>query len=225
MLDVTNSWTSRLWTEVEQTYAQILEHEFLAGLTDGSLDEARFTYYLAQDAHYLREFARALAATGAKAPSHVETAVWSTHAAATARVEMALHEVLLPQLGVDSADLIRVPMSPTTTAYTSYLLSVTLGGSYAEAIAAVLPCFWVYQRVGDALIAQGSPDQRFQRWIDTYGGDEFAASVAEVLALADGVGASIAVADETRARQHFVTATKYEWMFWDAAWRLESWPV
>jgi thiaminase/transcriptional activator TenA len=26
-------------------------------------------------------------------------------------------------------------------------------------------------------------------------------------------------------RRHFVTTSRYEWMFWDAAYRLESWPV
>jgi len=23
----------------------------------------------------------------------------------------------------------------------------------------------------------------------------------------------------------FATCTRYEWMFWDAAWRMEDWPV
>jgi thiaminase/transcriptional activator TenA len=25
--------------------------------------------------------------------------------------------------------------------------------------------------------------------------------------------------------QAFATASRYEWMFWDAAWRQETWPV
>ena len=28
-----------------------------------------------------------------------------------------------------------------------------------------------------------------------------------------------------RATRAFVTTARYEWMFWDAAWRLEGWPV
>jgi thiaminase (transcriptional activator TenA) len=46
-----------------------------------------------------------------------------------------------------------------------------------------------------------------------------------VLALADNVGLTLCAADETRARAHFVTTARYEWMFWDAAWRREVWPV
>jgi thiaminase/transcriptional activator TenA len=26
-------------------------------------------------------------------------------------------------------------------------------------------------------------------------------------------------------RRHFVTTSRYEWMFWDMGWRREAWPV
>lgn len=79
--------------------------------------------------------------------------------------------------------------------------------------------------MGTALIARGSPDPRYQRWIDTYASEEFTTTVAQALALADRVGAQLAPADEARARRHFVTTARYEWMFWDAAWRIEAWPA
>ena len=75
------------------------------------------------------------------------------------------------------------------------------------------------------LLTRGSTDARYQRWIDSYGGDEFAATVSEVLALADRIGPELAAADESAARAHFVTTSRYEWMFFDAAYRQESWPV
>ena len=89
----------------------------------------------------------------------------------------------------------------------------------------MLPCYWIYQRVGEALLARGSPDPRYRAWIDTYGGEEFARVVAEVLAVADEVAHDLGEAERRRARQHFVTTARYEWMFWDAAWRREEWPV
>jgi thiaminase/transcriptional activator TenA len=46
----------------------ILEPPFIAGLSDGSLDQAVFPFYVIQDAHYLREFARALSVAPARAP-------------------------------------------------------------------------------------------------------------------------------------------------------------
>lgn len=220
-----DSWTTRLWRSAEPIFGAILEHPFLTGLTDGTLPPSAFAYYLAQDAHYLRDYARALAIVGAKAPTHAEAAMFGRHAAETAVVELALHETLLPQLGIDPAELDAIPASPTTTAYTSYLLASGYGGSFAEGLGAVLPCYWIYQRVGEALVARGSPDPRYQRWIDTYAGEAFAETVAQVLAVADRAGTGLGAADERRAHRHFVATARYEWMFWDAAWREERWPL
>ncbi len=219
------SWTEQLWDENADVYDAILAHPFLRGLTSGELPESTFAYYLAQDAHYLRDYARALAVVAAKAPTHELTGRFAGYAAETVQVELALHGELLPVLGIDAAALDGVPVSPTTTAYTSYLLAVAYGGSLTEGIAAVLPCFWIYQRVGEALLAQGSPDPRYQRWIDTYAGEEFAATVGDVLAVADVVGGQAAAGELATAGRHFATTTRYEWMFWDAAYREETWPL
>jgi thiaminase/transcriptional activator TenA len=219
------TWTARLWRSTEPIFAAILDHPFLTGLSDETLPPDSFAYYLAQDAHYLRDYARALAIVGAKAPTHTETAMFGKHAAQTAEVEVALHATLLPQLGIDPAELDAIPPSPTTTAYTSYLLAIGHGGSFAEGLAAVLPCYWIYQRVGAALLERGSPDPRYQRWIDTYAGEAFAETVAQVLTVADRIGAELGAEDERRAHRHFVATARYEWMFWDAAWRRESWPL
>jgi thiaminase/transcriptional activator TenA len=224
-VDVAESWSDRLWLAAEPTYRAILRHPFLAGLTAGTLGAERFAYYLAQDAHYLRDYARALALVGAKAPTHDVTGLFARHAAETVAVELALHESLLPDLGLDPAELDAIAVSPTTTAYTSYLLAVAHGGTFADALAAVLPCYWIYQRVGAELAGHGSPDPRYQLWIDTYGGAEFAATVASVLAVVDEVGPQLSGAQDERATRHYVTTSRYEWMFWDAAWRRERWPV
>ena len=220
-----DTWSSRLWSSTAGIYAAILEHPFLAGLTSGDLDPAAFAHYVTQDAHYLRDYARALAVVGAKAPTHADTGMFANHAAGTVEVEMALHATLLGELGLDAALVDVTPPAPTTQAYTSYLLATVYGGSFAEGLAAVLPCYWIYAEVGAALVTRGSPDARYQRWIDTYAGPEFAAVVAEVLDLTDRVGPALSAADEAIARHHFVTTARYEWMFWDAAWRRETWPV
>jgi thiaminase/transcriptional activator TenA len=222
---VTESWTESLWSEVVPIYDAILRHPFLLGLTSGQLDPNRFAYYLAQDAHYLRAYARTLAVVAAKAPTHAATGMFAQHAADTVDVELALHDALLPQLGIDPAELDAIAISPTTLSYTSYLLATVYGGSFAEGLAAVLPCYWIYAKAGAALIQHGSPDPRYQRWIDTYAGEQFATIVTEVLAVTDSVGMTLGVLEKAAARKHFITTSRYEWMFWDAAWRLEEWPI
>jgi thiaminase/transcriptional activator TenA len=219
------SWSARLWAEIAPTFTAILAHPFLAGLTDGSLDAEAFAHYVAQDVHYLRDYARALAIVGAKAPTLTDTATFSRHAAEVFDVELELHHALLPALGLDPAALADVPSAPTTLAYTSYLIATSYGGSFADGLAAVLPCYWIYAEVGAALLERGSVDPRYQRWIDSYGGDEFATTVRQVLDVADRIGPTLTVAEEATARAHFATTARYEWMFFDAAYRRERWPV
>jgi len=220
---MSDDWSAQLWSTITDTYDAILAHPFLDGLTSGTLAAEAFTYYIAQDAHYLGDYARALMVLGAKAPSHADAGMFARHAAGT--VERALHSTLLASLGVSAADLDAIPLAPTTQAYTSYLLAAAYGGSFAEGLAAVLPCYWIYESVGKALLVQGSPEPRYQRWINTYAGAAFAATVAEVLALTDRVGETLSPDEAGRAGAQFEQTARYEWMFWDAAWRCEAWPI
>ena len=214
-----------LWDGIAPIFDAIVAHPFVTGLTDGSLPADAFAGYVAQDVHYLRTYSRALAVVAAKAPTLADTAMFARHAAEVFDVELSLHGELLPALGLAADSVDSATVSPTTQAYVSYLLATTYGGSFADGLAAVLPCYWIYAEVGAELLHRGSTEARYQRWIDSYGGEEFAATVTEVLALADRIGPTLSPADEAVARAHFVTTARYEWMFFDAAYRREEWPV
>lgn len=219
------SLRERLWATMAPTYDEILRHPFLAGLTDGSLEPNRFAFYVTQDARYLVDYARALAVLAAKAPEPEQVAMFARHAAGALEVERELHATLLPELGLDPAVVAAAEPAPTNLAYTSYLLATAYGGSFADGVAAVLPCYWIYAEVGAALVERGSPDPRYARWIDTYAGEEFALVVAEVLALVDQIGSDVSEAQEARLHRHAATATRYEWLFWDMAWQQQEWAI
>jgi thiaminase (transcriptional activator TenA) len=215
----------RMWSAMEDVFARILAHPFVAGLTDGSLPRDAFAHYVVQDALYLVDYARALAVVGAKGPDEHAIAMFASHARGAIEVERSLHLGLFAELGITEAQVRAAPVMPTTLAYTSYLLRSCHQGSFAEGLAAVLPCYWIYAEVGARLLARSSPDRAYARWIATYGGEEFAAIVADVLALVDRVGAPASAPEQAAMRAHVVTTARYEWMFWDAAWRRETWPV
>jgi thiaminase (transcriptional activator TenA) len=213
-----------LWAAMSGIYDQVLAHPFLTGVTDGTLPHDRFRQFVVQDSHYLRAYARALAVCAAKAPTEADVAMFCRHAAGAVAVEQQMHAEFLDVLG--GADVSgKEPVLPTTLAYTSYLLAVAQNGSFPESLGAVLPCYWIYARVGDTLLERSSPDPLYRRWVETYGGEEFQQVVVEVLALTDRVGAEASDAERARVREHVVQTARYEWMFWDAAWRAETWPV
>jgi thiaminase/transcriptional activator TenA len=220
-----DSFSAELWDSSADIYAAIVAHPFVCGLTDGSLPQDAFSFYVIQDALYLRGYARALAAVASRAPDTAGTEMFSRHAAGIVDVEMSLHASLLADLGIDAATADAAEEAPMTLAYTSYLLATARGGSYAEGVGAVLPCYWIYWEVGKHLLGRGSPNRRYQKWIDTYGAEEFGAEALEVIAVADQLGPGLSAVERARVRRHFRTTSRYEWMFWDMGYRQEQWPV
>jgi thiaminase/transcriptional activator TenA len=222
---VSETFTAELWQGVTPTYGAILKHPFLAGLTDGSLPPDAFAFYVVQDALYLQRYAQALAAVASRAPDGAAVQMFAQHAADAIAVERTLHDSLLADLGIDPAAAAAAEPAPTTLAYTSYLLATTGGGSYAEGVGAVLPCYWIYWEVGQELLRRGSPDPRYQKWIGTYGGEEFGEVVRQVLGVTDRLGPGLSPAERAVVHRHFRVTSRYEWMFWDMGYRKESWPL
>jgi thiaminase/transcriptional activator TenA len=219
------TFTEELWASNADIFEAILAHPFITGLTDGTLPEEAFAHFVLQDALYLRDYARALAVVATRAPDPAAMQMFARHAADAVAAELELHASLLPELGISPAELADAEPTPANLAYTSYLLATTRGGSYADGVTVVLPCYRVYWEVGKELVRRGSPDPRYQRWIDTYSGDEFAVVVRDVMAEADRLGDSLSGPQRSVAARHYRATTRYEWMFWDAAYRRETWPV
>ncbi|GAA5006144.1 hypothetical protein GCM10025734_45930 [Kitasatospora paranensis] len=153
------SLTDELWAAIEPVYDEILAHPFLAGLTDGTLPRQAFRHFVVQDSHYLRDYARALAVCAAKAPGEAEVRAFADDAVGAIAAEQGMHAEFLTAFGDTAEQAAAEPVMPTTRAYTSYLLATVYGGSFAEAVAAVLPCYWIYARVGERLLAASSPSR------------------------------------------------------------------
>jgi thiaminase (transcriptional activator TenA) len=219
------SFTRELWSDMTPVYDAILRHPFVRGLTDGSLPRAAFRFYAVQDALYLREFARALSLAAARAPEDDWIVMFNEHAAGALRVERALHEGFFKEFGLSPTEVAATPLAPTNVAYTSYLLAVAYGAPYHEALAALLPCYWIYWEVGKQLERATSPDPLYARWIATYASAEFGDVVTAVLTATDAVAGRLRPGEREAMRRHVLTTTRYEWMFWDMGWRQESWPV
>jgi thiaminase/transcriptional activator TenA len=105
------------------------------------------------------------------------------------------------------------------------LLATAYGEPYEVLLGALLPCFWIYAEVGRDIHARARAVNPYRAWIDTYAGEEFHAAVRAMIAATDEAAAE--VSPSLRARMHaaFTRATQLEWMFWDSAFRLETWPL
>lgn len=214
-------FTATLWRDAAPVYQQTLRHPFLEGLTTGKLPREAFDFYLRQDSLYLRSFAQALHALAAKAPKEDWAATLARHATEAIEAERQLHRSLL----APSREKAPVEMAPTNRAYTNHLLASVSRLSFTEGLAAMLPCYWIYWEVGKDLKRRGSADPSYAKWIDQYSAPEYGATVNEVLAMMNESAAAASAAERESARKLFLLSVRYEYMFWDMAWRQERWPL
>jgi thiaminase/transcriptional activator TenA len=194
-------------------------HPFVRGVGDGTLDEARFRFYVRQDYRFLIDYGRLLALGAARAPRLADMRRFAALAQGVLETEMALHVGFAERWGIGAAELEAEPMAPATAGYTDFLLRTAALGDYAELVAALLPCMWGYAEIGERLAAAGVPEHAgYAAWIATYADPEFQALAAWARELADAAGADAGA--HARARMHaaFRACSEHELAFWEAAW-------
>lgn len=213
------------WSRNAALYETIRTLAFNAQLASGSLSESRFKHYITQDAHYLVGFGRALALAAAKAPDADRIVQFAKAAEGALVVERALHGSFFKQYGITSQLFAQTPLSPACHHYVCYLLATAYADPYEVLLAALLPCFWIYAEVGRDIHARAAPANPYRAWIDTYAGEEFHAAVRAMIAATDDAAAEVAAPLRARMHAAFTRAAQLEWVFWDSAFRLKTWPV
>src|SRR5919106_403283 len=136
-------------------------------------------------------------------------------------VERSFHASFGKSLGMSREQLDRATKGPVTEAYIAHLQSVARSGTLSELVAAVLPCYWIYGEVGRRLY-KGRPRQPkiYRQWIETYAGEAFWRPVREQIGLMDKLGAAANRAEKNRMNANFILSSRYEFMFWEQAYRM-----
>ena len=92
-------------------------------------------------------------------------------------------------------------------------------------MAAVLPCFWIYWDVGNAIAREAAADNKYRAWIDTYSDEGFGNAVRAVIAATDRAAEGTTDAMRARMMTAFIRSSQYEYLFWDGAYQLRRWPA
>lgn len=216
------SWSKKAWKASHKIYDEIISMPFNQELAKGNLDLEKFKFYIAQDSLYLAEFGRALSLIAGRSHTTQHMLDFARFAEGAIVVEHALHASYFKKFNVPEG----IPASPGCQLYTQFLLTKASLDQVEVAMAAVLPCFWIYKEVGDHIYRnQQTANNPYQDWIETYAGEEFAGIVKRAITICDEVAENCSPIQQQAMTDAFVMASKLEWMFWDSAWRLEKWPV
>jgi len=209
---------------VDPIWRAQLEHPFVRGIADGTLDDERFARWVRQDYLYLKEFARIFAWAVAKSDRLASMSWYAGVLDLTLNTEMALHRSYAERFGISESELEAEAMWPTTRAYTDFLVRTSADGDMADLLAALLPCSWGYLFVARGMASWGtSPDDRYADWVAMYTSDEFAEAADWLRTELDREAAGASDDKLARLRDIFTVSSRYEWQFWEMCWTGESW--
>ncbi|MFA7438845.1 TenA family protein [Castellaniella sp.] len=226
--------TRALWQDSQPIVQRIETLPFLAELADGTLDPTAFVHYIRQDSRYLSGYARAMALLSARAHSRDESRFWAESSARAISVEEGMHHSLLSdatlataceQLAVQSGP---AQPSPTTLGYVSFLIATAATESYAQGVAGVLPCFWVYAHMGKVLVQRASrlgASHPYATWVATYDSADFDRATRGAVAILEACLARASQPERDVMQQIFRQACVYEWHFWGTAHDRQGWDL
>jgi thiaminase/transcriptional activator TenA len=216
--------SAELYEKARPIWDAQLEHPFVTGLGDGTLEVERFKRWVLQDYLYLKEFARIFAWAVAKADRLDAMGWYAAVLNLTLNTEMGLHRAYAERFGITPAELEATEMWPTTRAYTDFLVRTSADGDMADLLAALLPCAWGYVYIGQQLARAARPtDQRYADWIAQYASEEFAEAAEWLKQELDRTAAGATRDKRARLAELFLLSSRYEWEFWEMCWLGEAW--
>lgn len=195
-------------------------HAFVQSLGDGTLPQASFLHYLAQDYVFLIHFSRAWALGVVKADTLDEMKTCAATVDGLVNHEMALHVRICAGAGIPADRLEATREAAGNLAYTRYVLEAGFSGDFLDLIAALAPCVMGYGEIGRRLASEKTSDN-YGDWISTYAGDEYQGVCRTIGAMLDEavvrrLGEGWYKSPRRKALQHrFDTATRLEVGFWD----------
>lgn len=220
-------FTDRLWQRVKPIWEAYLEHPFVKGIGEGTLDKEKFKHYMKQDYVYLIEYSRVFAIGSVKAPDLKTMTMFADLLHGTLHMEMDLHREYAAKFGITNEELEATEPSETMTSYTSYMLNVAQLGGVENVIAAVLACAWSYNYIGKELAKwPGALEHEFYGdWVRMYSSDEFTELAEMCKRLINEYAEGKSEAELKRLEEIVVNTSKYEYMFWDMAENISMWPT
>lgn len=209
---IEESWTRQVWRDSEEIYERIIRHPFITELADGTLDKERFIRYIAQDEIYIKNYGEEMMMLADMLPEGSLRDIFREYAKGGMEAEGAMHALLIERFGIDT----QVEPSSVTAGYMAHTRHHIESGSLPLSLAAMLPCMWIYNKVGLYIYAHRNPNPNpYAEWVATYASEEFTEGTRATLEMCDRFAAEASEEVREQMREAYMIAAEYEWAFWD----------
>lgn len=192
-----------------------LHHPWMDAIHDGSLRRDQFTFFLAQDMPYQRDFLNALVLAASKAGDPEKLLTMRGFIAAEAAFEEELLDSLQAPWTYD-----RWAAGPAREGYMNHLIRVAHEEDVATICAALLPCAAGFTGAMAEPAPKAGLDPIYVRWLEYYERpDQFAFSSTLVETFEGGL-ADAGAGRVQHARMIFTRSVQHQIDVLDAAWRV-----
>jgi thiaminase/transcriptional activator TenA len=221
-------FSQRLFQKVKDIWEKTHQHPFVVGIGTGNLAVESFIRYMKQDYVFLIDYSKLFAFGTVKARDLETMAAFAKLLDETLHGEMDLHRQYAARFEITRHELEETKPTPINLAYTRYMLNVAQNGALEELISALLPCMWSYWEIGKMLVEKypGACDHPFYgEWIKMYSSDEFGSLAEWLINLLDQLTEGKSERELAMLEEHFLTTSRFEYMFWDMVHEGGDWPV
>ena len=156
-----------------EDWVRYTQHDFVKGLSDGSLPKRSFKKYLIQDYIFLTHFTRAWALAVVKSETIDEMKLAASTVNALINYEMQLHIDTCKKIGISEEELFETEEAFENLSYTRFVMDSGFSGDFVDLMAALSPCIFGYGEIGKNLSRLSVPNNPYRNWIDAYSGDEY----------------------------------------------------
>ena len=231
-------WSGHAVRVAEKILEACCRHPFTQGLADGTLPKKAFLFYVVQNVHYLAGYAASLHALAGRVATMSNLPLEERKRIAKrlhgwAKDTDAVRESLDSVYAAHAAgkrltdDPLFKTIEPATLLYINYEALCAKTSHPAVGMAALLPCFWVYDGLGQAFVKAQKKSRLnknpFADWIAGYGSPEYSAEVRQALGIADALAAETDETVKAEMTSAFLTACRMELHLMEAAWRGLTW--
>jgi thiaminase (transcriptional activator TenA) len=206
-----------------EKWQKILNHKFVIELSKDVLPMNKFLFYLTQDHYFLQEFTK-LVLSAKQKTTDIQMKEWlESLYANTVDFEMKMQRQMLDKLSSISIDMdIKQNDYPckTTLNYISYLVDISSKGTFGEIVSALAPCPWTYLEIAQLLSKFPIENEIYRNWIQFYSSTESCRQVEEIKQILNLLGKNKNKKSKDIMKEHFASACKYEYLFWEMAYNL-----
>jgi len=208
-------------------WERMLKHPFIIEMSKGILPLEKFKFYIKQDYLFLIEGCKSFGLAIAKSQDLDVTKSLAELLHSTLTLEMEGLIKLTTGINISHNELLETKMAPTNLAYTRHLFYTSYIGSMGEILAAWLPCMWSYMEIGFKLLKSIGIKKHtiYMQWSRGYASKEYETLVNWHKRTLDNIASKSLENERQRMREVFMISSKYEYMFWDMAYKLEDWSV